>query len=343
MTVTARKIIEQGILNYYVDDFIRVEQARKQVLLTHPNSEGVVAIAIKPDGKWSQAHLPSDELLLIMNRFMGVENVYLSQGSFQDARSIAGLRQINTLFVDLDFYKIRKDYSAEQICWQLEVNEYNRSIPEPSVILSSGRGLALIWYIESTPAADLPLWQSIEDYLIYALHDYGADTAARDAARVLRIAGTVNSKSGQMAKFIRTYNTEHRYSLKSIAEQYLAVNETKKKPTKLLYKASDKLGRILNVYTLHFSRLKDLEQQSKDGGYIICGETRLYEPYRSIGYLLKLNKDGQKEWENAIGSVLGGTFKYVQQTSDGGYILTGYNTNKFLLVKTDPNGNVYYK
>lgn len=278
MTVTARKIIEQGILNYHVDDFIRVEQARQQVLLTHPNSEGVVAIAIKPEGKWSQAHLPSDELLLIMNRFMGVENVYLSQGSFRDARSIAGLRQINTLFVDLDFYKIRKDYSAEQICWQLEVNEYNRSIPEPSAILSSGRGLALIWYIEPTLAADLPLWQSIEDYLIYALRDYGADSAARDAARVLRLAGTVNSKSGQMAKFIRAYNTEPRYSLKNIADQYLAVNDTKKKntTTKSLYKASEKLGRILNVYTLHYSRLKDLErlQQIRTTNGDVCNGYR---------------------------------------------------------------------
>ena len=78
MTVTAKKIIEQGLLNYYVNDSNRVEQARQQLILTHPNSEGVVAIGIKPDGKWSQAHLSSDELLLIMDRFLGIENVYLS-------------------------------------------------------------------------------------------------------------------------------------------------------------------------------------------------------------------------------------------------------------------------
>ena len=44
MTVTAKKIIEQGLLNYYVNDSNRVEQARQQLILTHPNSEGVVAI-----------------------------------------------------------------------------------------------------------------------------------------------------------------------------------------------------------------------------------------------------------------------------------------------------------
>ena len=250
MTVTARNIIEQGILDYYVDDSIRVEQARQQVRLTHPNSEGVVTIAIKPDGKWSQAHLSADDLLLVINRFLGIQNVYLSQGSFRHTRSIASLRQINSLFIDLDFYKKGKGYTAEQICRQLELNEYNQTIPQPSVVLNSGRGLALIWYIEPIPAVNLPVWQSIEDYLIYALRDYGSDSAARDAARVLRLAGTINSKSGHMVKFARIYNTEYRYNLKNIAEQYLVVNDTKKKntTTKSLYKASVKLGRIFNVY-----------------------------------------------------------------------------------------------
>ncbi len=78
MTVTARKIIEQGILNYYVDDSIRVEQARQEVIWTHPNSEGVIAICIKPDSKWSQAHLSTDDLLLVMNRFLGVQNVVIN-------------------------------------------------------------------------------------------------------------------------------------------------------------------------------------------------------------------------------------------------------------------------
>lgn len=104
-------------------------------------------------------------------------------------------------------------------------------------------------------------------------------------------------------------------------------------------------GNIL--WDRHFDRSKDDQayflQQSKDGGYIICGETRLYDPYMSAGYLLKLNKNGQKEWEKAIGSELGGTFKYVQQTSDGGYILTGFKMDKLVLVKTDSDGNVYYK
>lgn len=260
MTVTAKKIIEQGLLNYYVNDSNRVEQARQQLILTHPNSEGVVAIGIKPDGKWSQAHLSSDELLLIMDRFLGIENVYLSQGSFQDTRSITSLRQINTLFVDLDFYKNGKDYTSEEICRQFEANEYNRSIPQPSLVINSGRGLTLIWLIEPTPAADLPLWQSIEDYLIYSLRDYGSDPAARDAARVLRLAGTINSKSGKMAEFIQIYNSEYRYSLKNIATQYLAVNEPKKDITTSQYKASKKVGRIFNIYTLHYERLKDLER-----------------------------------------------------------------------------------
>jgi hypothetical protein len=84
-------------------------------------------------------------------------------------------------------------------------------------------------------------------------------------------------------------------------------------------------------------------QQTSDGGYIIAGYTYISE-HDSDAYLIKTYSDGSEEWSRTFG----GTSPYkfdsgysVQQTSDGGYIITGRTLtySGLYLVKTYAGGD----
>jgi len=71
-------------------------------------------------------------------------------------------------------------------------------------------------------------------------------------------------------------------------------------------------------------------KNTSDGGFIIAGETD-YENFDSDIYLLKLDEEGNNQWTGRIGRNLGeiGDEKHyrgndVAETSDGGYIITGF-------------------
>ncbi len=90
-------------------------------------------------------------------------------------------------------------------------------------------------------------------------------------------------------------------------------------------------------------------KQTIDGGYIITGHTSSYGNGNRDVYLIKTDSYGDTLWTKTFDNDEWNIGCYVQQTTDGGYIVTGYsgglvNYNDFnvFLIKTNPNGETLW-
>ena len=86
-------------------------------------------------------------------------------------------------------------------------------------------------------------------------------------------------------------------------------------------------------------------QQTVDGGYIVAGETSSFGAGRYDFWILKLNILGDLEWQKTYGGSENDEASFIQQTVDGGYIVTGSTESygagfgDFLILKLFSNGD----
>lgn len=88
--------------------------------------------------------------------------------------------------------------------------------------------------------------------------------------------------------------------------------------------------------------------QSNDGGIVMAGFSSSYSTnHVEDVYLVKTDAQGNQIWSRTIGTDLDDIATDIKQTSDGGYIVTGYkqvsNVNDPFLIKTDSSGNVLWE
>jgi hypothetical protein len=158
-------------------------------------------------------------------------DTWLSQAEFiKPNRRVVNLARIGLLFVDLDTY--RKPWaegrSPDELANAVLYFCAQDGIPLPSLLVFSGRGLQAKWLLDGTiPRRALPRWNACQAHLVDRLSELGADVAAKDASRVLRLVNTVNSKSHEVCRVVHVENGSDgqpvRYSFEFLAETLLPV------------------------------------------------------------------------------------------------------------------------
>ena len=289
-----------------------IEESIEYIDTLHGDSKGWITKAeISKDKEFSQWHYLVEELL---KQNFNKENVYISMNTFyKPMRRIENIKELTSNYIDLDTYNTK--FTKTQILMNLEENYFNKIIPRPTLILDTGRGLLLIWCIERVPYMALPLWKAIQEYLYSQLKEFGADRKALDATRVLRVPGSINSKSGTRVKILEKY--DYVYTLREIQREFLPdldENRPKKKgrPKKIVYVHRERSlyqGRILDLVKLCELRNYDVKGHRE----IILFLYRYYLCYfyedeqRALEDVLELNKEfihplGEKELIRATGS-----------------------------------------
>lgn len=281
---------------------VRIDAAAQQLLFHHnpQNTSGWITLAKKdPDTKrFRQYHYQPEELASALSDWMG-EDVYYSQNSFfKPQRRIDNIRQLRTLYVDLDVYNL--GMTPEWVLGKLEWEVFGQGLPEPNMIIFSGRGLVLIWHIEPLPIEAMPLWRAVETFFVEQLKEVGSDTKATDPARIFRLAGSINSKNNAIVR--AEYRHEHRYDIHQLQYDYLPELSPKKLAVKKKGRKT-KIVRMFNVYTLHLSRARDIAKlvELRDGDintrqnllflyrYFTCCFTD--DPVKALDDTLSLNSE----------------------------------------------------
>lgn len=196
-------------------------------------------------------------------------------------RSTGSLRWLTACFADLDCYKLK--LTAGQVIGSIIDAQDRDEIPPASMLVRSGQGVWAFWFLVEHDKPNEPvrawpenitLWCAIQHRLTERFAALGADAGARDPARVTRIPGSINGKSGaRVAYWIQADAGGNRfvYGLHELA--VLLGVQTRKRTKSLegklpgLTKGGDNGGwikRWLNARE-NFERLWELRGAFKEG------------------------------------------------------------------------------
>jgi uncharacterized repeat protein (TIGR02543 family) len=90
-------------------------------------------------------------------------------------------------------------------------------------------------------------------------------------------------------------------------------------------------------------------QQTADGGYIVAGWTESFGAGNGDFWVLKLDQNGDIQWQKIYGGPSADVAFSIQQTADGGYIVAGVTTSfgagfyDLWVLKLGPNGDVQWQ
>ena len=144
------------------------------------------------DMEWVLQHVANDA------------DTYMSQGFFsKPCRRALHLAWLTHAYVDLDLYKLPIPPNPGVAGSALRMFCADEGIPEPSLIVFSGRGIYLKWmWSTPLPRAAAGRAVAVNKALVRRFAEWGADPASVDVSRILRVVGTKNTKSGESARVL---------------------------------------------------------------------------------------------------------------------------------------------
>lgn len=146
------------------------------------------------------------------------EDVYFTINSFyRRNKNSHDVRHLNCFILDFDFYKISKyqNLTANQFYSKIK----NKFKINPTAVVDSGRGLYIIYCFKHCSYHMSRLYKQIYKQMQLKYEKYGMDPNATHITQVIRLPGTINSKSLQTVEVIELNNTN--YTIQQFAGLYL--------------------------------------------------------------------------------------------------------------------------
>lgn len=235
-----------------------------------PPTGGYFALlTARSSGAKHQDLYPVSQLETVLRLIDPKYDSWISQAQFwTPQRRILNVKSLSLSFLDVDYYKGNFEWAAgrtpEQVAEAFMALCDAEGIPRPSLIVHSGRGIQPKWLYDSPlPRPALPRWNAVEKHLIERLKPYGVDTCARDAARVLRVVQTVNSRSQTICRVVAVTpgidGQPYLYNFEYLCECILPKARPEK--GKIIAPTATKIVRPANDFdqqTLAWARLEDM-------------------------------------------------------------------------------------
>lgn len=201
-------------------------------LLLHDDRNSYYVVSTDAKGAWTETGVKRVAIpyLQLDKR----ANCYITHNGFTGKRrQIERTRQLNALFFDIDAHGVSQEECIADIqVAAARIKEAVKSgvLPNPSLIVDSGRGLHLYYVLErsvpyrfrgdgSINEKGIAYFQKIQEQLADVLDEVLAglrhmkvDRAVFDHTRVARIPGTFNTRAGRQARLLAFNETCHHLS-----------------------------------------------------------------------------------------------------------------------------------
>jgi hypothetical protein len=183
---------------------------------------------------------------------------------------------LNACYTDLDGYRLGK--SADQLMEEVLQVVNAECIPCPNILAKSGRGVWLFWLLHDAKGGDLPqraFNDRIDEYctlqraIAERFSRFMAD--AKDASRVARVPGSLNSKSDVVVHY-RLLGDERRhpvtYTLRELANRFGVKPKQYHAKVKAAFDERESTERYRGWKSLQAKRVRQFETlRSMRGGF----------------------------------------------------------------------------
>ena len=229
---------------------------------------------------WRQQGYPLSTLVAHATKIAAEthKDIYISLQTFYAPRRLADkLWRLNALAFDIDEHT--KGLSTDEVnsvinrtLVLMEQDIFEKGLlPHPSMTIFTGRGLQILYLLESIPKQGVVWWkltgESIADRIDNCLNQYKGITGTLDPnygdiTRVLRVPGTFNFAAQRYAYIIEPPADVEPvyYRLDELRDQFLPelIIDKSKKAGQEKKAGNAVVVRMFNTYSLHMARLEDI-------------------------------------------------------------------------------------
>ena len=280
------------------------------------------------------------------------KDIYYTPNTFNSPirREREYLWQLHRFYIDIDHKTGTEPIDQFEVVGAVEQLVGEKKIPQPTEYINSGRGIHIYWDINNCHIMLLDLWEKIENYLFNiikelerSIKNISVDSRVKDPTRLLRLPGSINSKSNSKC-YSMLKNNGNIYNIFDLKKAYIKVNKQyKNNKSKITYLPTK------NLYTLNMSRIEDFKHiVSLRNGDIKGYRNTLIMLYSyhyrlvneiTVEELIKVTKEFNKSFKEpykakeliSVCRSVNRTVKHFQEDNNKGYKFT----NKYIINALD--------